>query len=216
VNSVHRAARKARDTDTAYSTQASTLLMDLKCHTEPSNLANVERVLGLALPRLDGLEKVLLFDADKTLAPQYTGALVWKFAASFPACPLKALFTAQPYSYHSFCQAALLYEDEAPRFDALCDRVAAAVDMYPEMKALLALAATEPHIGVVLITGGLRHVWEKVPARADLSHVPIGGGGRLSDGYVVTGAVKSHIVDVLHADTLSPRSCDPPHPPPSP
>ncbi|KAI1666422.1 hypothetical protein L13192_10106 [Pyrenophora tritici-repentis] len=193
---------KPGDTNAAYLAHASTLLMDLKCHTEAANLANVERALGLALPHLNDLEKVLLFDADKTLAPQDTGTLFWELAATFPACPLKALFTAQPYSYHSFRQAALLYEEEAPRFDALCDRVAATVDMYPEMKALLARAATEPHVGVVLVTCGLRHVWEKVLARADLSHVSIIGGGRLSDGYVVTGAVKGHIVDLLHAQRI--------------
>jgi hypothetical protein len=121
---------KPEDTNAAYFAHASTLLMDLKCHTEASNLANVEEVLGLALPRLNDLEKVLLFDADKTLALQNTGTLFWELATSFPAYPLRALFTAQPYLYHSFRQAALLYEEEAPRFNALCDRVAATVDMY--------------------------------------------------------------------------------------
>lgn len=89
--------------------------MDLKCHTEASNLANVEEAFGIALPRLNDLGKVLLFDA------QDTGTLFRE--------PI-ALLTAQPYSKHSFRQAALMYEEVAPHFNALCDRVPATVDMY--------------------------------------------------------------------------------------
>jgi phosphoserine phosphatase len=191
-----------RDPDAAYLAHVATLLLDFQGHTEASNLARVERALGLALPESNTLEKVLLFDADKTLAPHDTGAMFWDLAESCLGDSLTSLFTEQGYSYQSFRQAVLLYEDEASRFDALCDRVAAAVTMDPDMKALMARAATEPHIGVVVVTCGLRRVWEKVLARHELPHVQIIGGGRVADGYVVTGEVKGQVVDMLHAQSI--------------
>jgi GTPase SAR1 family protein len=48
---------------------------DFQQHTEATNKAAVEGALGTAPGSQQGLEKVILLDADKTLAPQDTGIL---------------------------------------------------------------------------------------------------------------------------------------------
>jgi hypothetical protein len=57
-------------------------------------------------------------------------------------------------------------------------------------------------VNALVVTCSLRHVWEQVLARYGLSHVKVVGGGRLSDGYVVTGSIKGDIVDTLHEKKL--------------
>jgi uracil phosphoribosyltransferase len=92
----------------------------------------------------------------------------------------------------------LLYEERAYDFDAVCSKVADKVEMYPEMIELLKRTATATHVGALIVTCGIRHVWERVLANHGLSHVKVIGGGRLSSGYVVTGSVKGDIADRLH------------------
>jgi hypothetical protein len=75
---------------------------------------------------------------------------------------LKGLFTSQGYSYAAFRQATLMYEQFADIFDTVCDGVAAQIHMYPEMIQLLGRVAKEPHTCAVVVTCGLRQVWEKV------------------------------------------------------
>lgn len=63
------------------------------------------------------------------------------------------------------------------------------------MLALLQRACADKTIGVVIVTCGLKPVWEKVMANLNLSNtVPIIGNGLLSDGYVVTPKAKADIV----------------------
>jgi uracil phosphoribosyltransferase/phosphoserine phosphatase/adenylate kinase len=182
------------------------LLMEFQQHTEAKNLLAAEQALEEAMIGQENLDKVLLFDADKTLAAQDTGILFWDMINSTTKNksmhPLKALFGTQGYSYASFRQATLLYEEEADQFDDICDRVASTIEMYPEMIDLLRRVAKEPHVAAVVVTCGLRLVWEKVLARNGLSHIKIIGGGQLADGYVVTDSVKGHIVDMLHQKGL--------------
>lgn len=157
-------------------------------------------------PRKDRLETVLVVDADRTLAPVDTGALFWaQLAASQEGAsgssPLKSVFSSPlGYSYNAFRQAALLCEEAVndEECDALCSRVASQVRIYPEFTTLLQLASRQEHIGVVVVSCGLRRVWEKVMEREGLSNtVKVIAGGRVSDGFVVTPAVKAAMVTHL-------------------
>jgi hypothetical protein len=74
----------------------------------------------------------------------------------------------------------LLYEERVDDFDAVCSKVTAKVMMYLEMIDLLKRTTTAPHVGIIVVTCGLRHVWEQVLDRYGLSHVKVIGGGRLS------------------------------------
>lgn len=184
-----------------------TLLGDFRNHTENYNLSQAKRSLDEVLADGRGqLETVLVMDADRTLAAEDTGELFWERVSSsrWPRgedYPLKTLFSSQlAYSYTAFRQATLLYEETADdqEFDALCQNVALAVTMHPQFVSLLQLVEKHEHIAAVIISCGLRRVWEKVLEREGLSKtVKVIGGGRIADGIVITATVKAALVDRL-------------------
>lgn len=182
----------------------SILVNDFRCHSEDYNLSQAESRLDDVIRTSQGqLRRMLVIDADGTLAAEDTGALFWKKVSDSQTLkredfPLKALFSGHlGYSYNAFRQAALLYEETAndELFDRLCQDVALAVTMRPEFVSLLRLVAEQTHVGAVVVTCGLRCVWEKVLEREGLSEkVKVIGGGRIADGFVVTGVVKGALV----------------------
>lgn len=183
--------------------KVSMLLRDFQTHTEGYNLSLAGRKLDDVVGASQAeLETILVLDADRTLTAVDTGMLFWqKLSSSQPvakSCPLKALFSSTlGYSYTAFRQATLLYEEAADdgEFESICQEVASAVTMYPEFVTLLKLVAKENHIGAVVVSCGLRRVWEKVLEREGLSRrIKVIGGGRIADGFVVTGAVKAALV----------------------
>lgn len=182
----------------------SQLLYDISLHTEDYNVSQAKIKLDKALaPHQGRMETILVLDADKTLAAEDTGALFWEKnsgsqLATTEESPLKSLFSGPlGYSYKAFRQAMLLYEEyfNDQQYDTLCQHVASMVTMYPEFVSLLRLVAKQKHIGAVVISCGLRRVWEKVLEREGLSEtVGLIAGGRLADSLVVTGAVKAAVV----------------------
>ncbi|KAK5108904.1 hypothetical protein LTR62_007706 [Meristemomyces frigidus] len=140
------------------------------------------------------IETMLVFDADKTLAPVDTGEMFFKDRKDDP---LKTLFQSRGYTYTAFRQATLLYEEATTdsAFEAGCEEIATKISMYDEIQNLLQAVTQHDHVGVVVMTCGLRLVWEKALARAGLSKsVSIIGGGRITDGYVVTPETKANLV----------------------
>ncbi|KAI2604631.1 uracil phosphoribosyltransferase-domain-containing protein [Hypoxylon sp. NC1633] len=111
---------------------------------------------------------------------------------------LKTVFGSRlGYSYFGFRQAVLLYEESFPdaMFDFLCEEVASAVALRPDFTSLLRMVGEHQHVGAVVVTCGLRLVWEKILEKAGLSEtVKVIGGGRIADGLVVTPAVKAALV----------------------
>lgn len=158
------------------------LLLDFQLHTEEHNLFCAERKLDEAVAAGQGqLETILVIDADKTLAAEDTGAKLWKMIfqnrqSSDKAWTLDDLFGGSlGYSYTAFRQATLLYEEAAgdQEFETLCHDVA-------EFVSLLRLVAEQKHVGAVVVTCGLRLVWEKVLEMAGLSkEVKVIGGVEL-------------------------------------
>ena len=192
------------------------LLNDFRHHTEEVNLRRAESRLDNVIAAFGSqarLETVLVMDADKTLAAQDTGKLFWKILSLARSQnlrdnddPLKTVFSSQlGYSYTAFRQATLLYEEgtDDDEFDVICEKVASMVSMHPEFNLLLRQVAEEDHVAAVIITCGLRHVWDKIVAKEGLSEkVKVIGGGRIADGFVVTASVKAALVsrfrDVHH------------------
>lgn len=182
--------------------KVSMLLHDFRHHTEEYNLCQAESRLNEVFAATEGrLRTTLVMDADRTLAPQDTGTLFWQRVPSSSkgdADPLKTLFSSPLlYSYTAFRQAVLMYEEtiDDENFDALCQDVASSVAMYPEFVSLLQLVTEQEHVGAVVVTCGLRLVWEKVLEREGLSnHVKVIGGGCIADGFIVTAAVKAALV----------------------
>ncbi|KAI9704998.1 MAG: hypothetical protein M1836_006778 [Candelina mexicana] len=185
----------------------STLLCDFKEHSVEYNLSRAIIGLDDTLTATHGqLETILVMDADKTLAAEDTGALFWGIVSKATSDAeiqhtLIDLFKSPlGYSYAAFRQAVLLYEETANdhEFDALCQEVADAVTIYPEVLTLLRSVAQQTHVGAVVVTCGLRRIWEKVLGREGLAEkVKVIGGGRIADGFVITEVVKSALVSHL-------------------
>lgn len=184
--------------------KVSKMLQDFSRHTEEHNLTQAKIRLDDVLGTSQGHMKTVLFlDADKTLAAEDTGALFWKeisYLGSLEhgASTLNALFGGPlGHSYTAFRQAMLLYEEavDDQEFDSLCNEVALEVTMHPEFVSLLQFVTEQKHVGAVVVTSGLRHVWEKVLKKECISEkVKVIGGGRIEDGFVVTAAVKGAMV----------------------
>ena len=182
----------------------STLLHDFRYHNEKYNLSKAESSLDDSVVASPGqLKTVLVIDADRTLAAEDTGALFWKrvskmWPSQYEASTLNTLFSsALGHTYTAFRQAVLLYEETAndQEFDDLCQDVASAVTMHPEFVSLLQLVAEQNHVGALVVTCGLRRVWDKVLEREGLSKkVKVIGGGRVADGFVVSPTVKGTLV----------------------
>ncbi|KAJ3544886.1 hypothetical protein NM208_g2791 [Fusarium decemcellulare] len=172
--------------------RVSALIQYFRQSTVESNLAHVRtKVDEILALNLSDLETFLVMDGDKTLAPDDTGTLFWDALAEMSqhpkTWPLEKLFGGPlGYSDTAFYQATLLYEDTAndKQFDKLCDTAASSVTLYPDIVSMLHLAAEHRHVGVVVVTCGLGRVWEKVLER-------------ISDGFIVTPAVKADIVSRL-------------------
>ncbi|PGG99610.1 hypothetical protein AJ79_08470 [Helicocarpus griseus UAMH5409] len=182
------------------------LLHDFRVHSEEYNMSYAKRRLDEFILASSGqVETMVVMDADKTLAPQDAGSLFWEIlnrpGKLRDKDPLKTLFSSPlGYSYTAFRQATLLYEEctDVKEFDTVCDTVAAEVVLYSEFVSLLELIAEQGHVGAVIITCGLRQVWEKVLERYGLSKmVKVMGGGRKEDGFVITPAVKAGLVAQL-------------------
>ncbi|OKL62234.1 hypothetical protein UA08_02343 [Talaromyces atroroseus] len=177
------------------------LLQDFLNHTEEFNARLAEQQMDKALATRP--ETVLLLDADKTLAAQDSGELFWKALPSLKflkdtISPLKRLFSGTlQYSYTAFRQATMLCEEAIGDDEYIehCEKVAQMITMHQDLVYLLRLVAGRTHIRAIVLTCGIRGVWEKVLEREQLSSsIAIIGGGRLSDGLVMTPNLKERLV----------------------
>ncbi|KAF5350833.1 hypothetical protein D9757_013532 [Collybiopsis confluens] len=188
--------------------KVATFLRDIRLHNEDHNLSCAQKRLDQAISQSSPpsqLETVTVFDCDRTLIAEDTGALFWRLALAEQTLdgerdsPLKKIFGGPlGYSYAAFRQAAMLYEEiEELRFESVCEKVASAVTIYPEMLSLLN-RAVEREVTVIAVTCGLQCIWEKIFAGAGFSEaVKVIGGGRIADGLVVTPEIKSALVAQL-------------------
>ncbi|KAJ9607032.1 hypothetical protein H2200_008104 [Cladophialophora chaetospira] len=149
------------------------------------------------------LVSALVLDADKTLSPADSGRLFWKHVErdKIPPSttdPLKQIFGGPlGYSSAAFLQAALLYEELAGDkiFENACADVAAQISLYPDIASLLLRIQSDEKVMAMVVTCGLRLVWEKVLHRYGLlSTTRIIGSGPLTGTQVITGQVKARLV----------------------
>ena len=178
--------------------KAEILLRDFDQHTEVSNVKAAQETLDqIVKTEQHKPETMLVFDGDKTLAAEDTGAMFWS-RISGREKDLDTLFSSNlGYSHGAFRQAMLMYEEVADdaAFDSHCAAVASQVTMYPELAKLIVLATSQNHVGAVIITSGLSSVWKKVLHKYGLAEtVGVIGGGRITDGYVFTAQVKRDLV----------------------
>lgn len=188
------------------------LIRDFRDHTEETNLkiakSRMDEIVAVAAGS-GNLETVLVLDADKTLAGEDSGSLFWQQVGWYSTehediDPFRVLFSSPlQYSYTAFRQATLLYEEavDIEDFDHCCSNVAEKISMHREMVWLLHSLLKHSHVRAVVVTCGLRAVWEKVLKKEGLSNsVQVIGSGRPRDDLVITPAVKAALV--MHLRTV--------------
>ncbi|KAI3395113.1 hypothetical protein diail_1728 [Diaporthe ilicicola] len=183
------------------------LMRDIRDHSEKENLRRaLARLDDIVAPSADKLKTVLVFDADKTLTSMDTGVRFWGEYLKLGndgGNKLKQLFghSGWGYSYKAFRQATWLYEEvPEPEFEQLCRLIAAEVVLHQEFVHLFEQVGHLPHVRAVVITCGIKRIWENVLRTGPAStHVDVIGGGRISDGLVVTPGVKAAIVHRLRS-----------------
>ncbi|KAJ5531762.1 hypothetical protein N7527_005155 [Penicillium freii] len=183
------------------------IIRDFRTHSEAYNKNLAVQRMDEILTDPDRLETVIVLDADKILAQEDSGVLFWEQlweqvhatrAQGDGSNPLKALFDSPlGYSYTAFRQATLLYEEILGdvEFEACCQTVSLLIHMHGDIRHLLQSVGRTKHVQAVVVTCGIRSVWEKVLEREGLSEkIKVIGGGRLRDGLVVTPSVKAEVV----------------------
>lgn len=177
------------------------VIRDLAWHNENHNSAKVKFEVDKIMTYTDApIETMLVLDADRTLTAEDTGKLFWELYGSGPS-PLDAIFKSSlHYSYAAFRQAVMLVEEtcDDEEFNRRCRDVAARTALYPEFVSLLRVVKSQRHVGAVIVTSGLRRIWEEILNREGLSkQVKVVGGGRISDEFIVNPSVKETVVDHL-------------------
>lgn len=183
-------------------------MRDIRDHSEKENLRRALAQLDdIMAPSGKKIETVLVLDADKTLTCMDTGARFWGEHLKIGedgSNRLKQYFghPVWGYSYKAFRQATWLYEEiPEAEFERLCHVVAREVVLHPELAGLLKQAEDLTHVRAVVVTCGIKRIWEIILQSGQSStRVDIIGGGRVADGLVVTPGVKATIVECLRKD----------------
>ncbi|OAA50246.1 HAD-like domain protein [Cordyceps fumosorosea ARSEF 2679] len=170
------------------------------------NLAHVATRVKNALVADERTKTVLVVDADKTLAGEDAGSMFWQAVNGssqelLDTCPLKILFSSPfGYSEAGFRQATLLYEEAAndADFETLCERLASSITVHPEFITLFQQVCSHGHVRVVVLTCGIRRVWQVVLEKAGFGDsIKVIGGGRILDEVVITPQIKAQVVSSL-------------------
>ncbi len=195
-----------------------TLLLDFVEHSEEKNLARAERRLDDVVAEMKNrtaaegskLQRMLIFDGDRTLTAHDTATLLCRASVEvnmdpcqFNGNPLKAIFSSPlGYSYTAFRQAALVFEElhaaDPSEFGRSVLQITSAAGLYGDFLLLLRKAADRQHIGVIMLTSGLKHIWESILQENRLSDaVKVIGGGCIADEFVVNAKVKAAVASRL-------------------
>lgn len=187
---------------------------------EEQNVLHALTKLNRLIENREQLQTFLVLDGDKTLSDVDTGNVFWRMLAEIRSLeavttdkvslvsgstadnPIEEIFRSPlAYSTQAFQQAALVYDEAADNelFNVLCRAVADSVRVHSEFRSILRhVAKRQNRLGAVVVTCGLSRVWEEVLLRLGLSdEIGVIGGGRASDGLMVTPTVKAAIVSHL-------------------
>ncbi|KAJ5114523.1 hypothetical protein NUU61_000282 [Penicillium alfredii] len=97
----------------------------------------------------------------------------------------------------------MLLCDEAiddKEFERICAEVASTMTIHIDFVSLLHLIANSKNARAVVVTCGIRRIWDMILERERLTDtVEVIGGGRLVDGFVVTPVVKMVVVNRLRS-----------------
>lgn len=164
-----------------------------------------EMVANVTACRNTRVTTALVFDADKTLTAKDTGRDFWERQSSRPIgkdelTPAEKIFREHGYSYEAFRQVAMLYSDTHRDFERVCHDVAKEITLYPEFLSILRRVRKHEHVMAVVVTCGLRRVWELVMEKEDLGrHIEIIGGGDIREKLIITAKSKEGVANRLRS-----------------
>lgn len=186
-------------------------LQDFREHNEQENLRRVlSRVDEAVGPAARDADTVVVVDADRVLADLDTRRKWWEAwllrtwglrASDEMPAPHQRVVSherwAQQQSYRTLRQLAHAFECcRQPEYDEICRLAGAGVSMRAEVSRLL-YRLKNNLTPTLLVTSGLGGVWEqalRMPLVRLGDHVKVIGGGRISDGFVVTPAARAAVV----------------------
>jgi uracil phosphoribosyltransferase/phosphoserine phosphatase/adenylate kinase len=179
------------------------LILDFAEHDEQVNTRRALDYLDDFLLLQSAIDTMLVIDGDKTLTEIDTGDELWKVLnTAVPRLkvsdPVDKIFEKMGYSYAAFRQVALKHSkshDES-EFEKVCQTAAATVKIHPEFLELVENIKqdSQQHVHAIVVTCGLKSVWQEVLHRAGLHNIHLIGNGQISNKFVVTPAVKAAIV----------------------
>lgn len=184
----------------------SVLIRDFVHHSESRNQTKVVAALDEIVHACDrSLETLLVIDGDKTLGPVDPRDEFWsRHESASVLVPFRALILSTlGFSYYAFRQAALLLQGmllhggqgNPANLEEYCARFASRVVMHTEFRNLLREVVSRRHVGAVVITCGVRRIWEMVLQNAGFaSTVKVIGGGCIEDDCVITPEMKRELV----------------------
>ncbi|KAJ5939572.1 hypothetical protein N7466_002706 [Penicillium verhagenii] len=170
---------------------------DFRRHTQEYNAQLAEQRMERALSARPSrkLDPVLVLDGDRILAPINTRDMFMKRIHRGRG-PGK-----ENYSYEAKRQETILCEELVPDtgYRAICEEIAKEIRIRGDFARLLHnVKVYQRHVRVLVLTCGLREVWKLVFEKAGFGDtVDIIGGGRLSDGLVMTPELKERLVKYL-------------------
>lgn len=166
--------------------------------TQESNLKHLNGLIE-KLVHSTNHETFVLIDGDRTLSPEDSTHSFLKYS-SIDYDTLEACFEKTHYSFSMFLDAAKLYSTVSPE-DYLnqCEQAAQDVEVHPEFIDFIQQIHRD--VQVVVITAGLRVLWDKVLEKVGIRDqvVLIGGNHFGFDKYIIDQVAKGHVVDQLHA-----------------
>ncbi|RMZ90942.1 hypothetical protein DV736_g1835, partial [Chaetothyriales sp. CBS 134916] len=193
------------NSESVEATDLAMILQHFRNYDQTQNLRHaLQKLDNFIETQGEQVKAMLALDGDRTMAAEDTGTLLWenvrnRYKLQAEDDPFKSIFGSPlGYSHKAFCQATLLLEEWADfqTFEEICTEVAAKVTLYPEIASLLHQVGAEQQASAVVITCGVRLIWQKVLEMAGVADkVKVIGGGRISEGLVVDAAVKGVLVD---------------------
>ena len=163
-----------------------------------SNQNNLKAFQSIATESLNS-PTIWLIDGDKTLSTTCTGSAFWGNSMA----KIKAIFK-DGYCYRTFMQLSLQYEtfhDEL--YQEKCEIIAGNVVLFKEWPAILE-HAQKKNVQVIVVTSGIKLIWEMVLDRYGLNWIPVVGGNRLSSDFLVDPSTKGYLAETIRGMSHSP------------
>lgn len=156
--------------------------------------------LARALEAIPRSHTYLLLDGDRTLWPGDTGKLF--FQDDFSS--LKMIFQryGDSYPFQAFWESSLLYAQSCNNYESKCRDLAPTLLLYESWKEFLNNVKISEHIHPILVTSGVREIWEQAMSDAELGGPAISiiaGNHSAIHPYIVDAEAKAIVVETLRA-----------------